>query len=232
MGIEALRQLSSALSYWELKHQVVANNLANVSTPGFKGDRVFARVMEDMRIVAQSSKDFRAGTYTKTDRPLDIALEGDAFFVVESPDGERLVRGGSFELDSSGRVVDTDGFPLMGQGGDLVLPPGTIGIDNEGRLSVDGVEFGQLRVVTVKDPEQMERAGGVRWIAPPGEVTPTPQEDVRIRQGTLEESNVASVESLIGLLSIQRGYAAVQRAIQTLDSVMQTATTQIGGPAG
>src|SRR5690606_10100423 len=104
---------ANALHYWERRQEIAANNLANADTTGFKAEKVFARVMGDAIPVADAMTDMSAGTLTPTGEPLDLAIGNDAFLVVETPQGERLSRGGSFTLDAEGRIVDSSGNPLL-----------------------------------------------------------------------------------------------------------------------
>ena len=114
---------AQALRYLERRQEVVANNLANVSTDGFKAERTFGRLLEGSIPVVETQTDMRAGTMRPTGAPLDIALGGDGFLVVDGPEGERLTRGGAFRLDDRHRVVTADGMPLLGEGGPIVVDP-------------------------------------------------------------------------------------------------------------
>src|SRR5919199_161705 len=104
MRTNGLTSAASALRYWERRQEVVANNLANVDTTGFKGERVFARLTEGALPEADTNTDTRGGTLKETGAPLDVALTGDGYLVVDTPQGERLTRGGSFHLDTDRRV--------------------------------------------------------------------------------------------------------------------------------
>ncbi len=100
-----------ALRYWEARQAALANNLANVSTPGFKAERVFARLLDERTSLVEGVTDFSAGPLDTTGRPLDVALIGDGFFVVETPKGRRWTRGGALGLDETG-ALDPSGDPL------------------------------------------------------------------------------------------------------------------------
>ncbi len=99
MGLGPLKRAGQAFRYWEQRQAAVAHNLANASSPGFKGERVFAQLLEGGGVQAAGSTDLRPGAMNGTGRPLDLALDGEGFMVVGTPAGERLVRGGSFQLD-------------------------------------------------------------------------------------------------------------------------------------
>lgn len=218
-----------ALQYWERRQEVVANNLANASTPGFKGARVFSRLLEDGGPTAEVRDDLRGGPLAETGRPLDLALEGDGFLVVEGEEGERYVRGGSLSLDPTGQLVTPDGWKVLGEGGGIVLPPGQVSVALDGTVRVDGAEVGRLRVERPSSPPVREGEG--RW-APSGQGEAVPREEVRLRQGQLEESNVDPVAALVEMIEIQRAYGAIQRSLQAHDSVMQTIVGDVGRVGG
>lgn len=224
-----MMQAARALQYWERRQEVVSNNLANADTNGFKAERVFARMLGEAGPVADTSTDRSAGSLRPTGSPLDIALGGQGFLVVETPQGERLSRGGAFRLDEQSRIVDANGNALLGEGGAIVAQGGSITIDAGGRVSVDGKEVGRLRVETVAPDAPLEHAGANLF------VTDAPREPVDdgarlVRQGHLEDSNVNTVGSMVDMISIQRAYSAVQRAMTTLDDVRGTVTNELGKP--
>ena len=227
--INGLIRAANALHYWERRQEIVANNLANADTTGFKAERVFARIMGDAIPVADTATDLTPGTLKRTAAPLDFALGEAGFLVVETPDGERLSRGGSFTLDPEGRVVDSNGNPLLGEGGQIVLPPGTIQVDGAGAVMVDGREVARLRVETVPPGTELQHEAGTLFLPDPAR-EPQALEERRVHQGFLEDSNVSTIGSMVDLISIQRNYAAVQNAVSTLDGVRETISTQLGKP--
>lgn len=225
--INGMTRAAHALRYWESRQQVVANNLANVDTAGFKGERVFAEVFGDALPVANSATDLTNGALKQTDAPLDLALGGDGFFVVETAQGEQLTRGGSFRLDDGGRIVDANGNPLLGEAGEIVVPDGgEVAINSAGDIHVDGQEVGRLRVEAVPQGEPLEHAGGNLFIAAGRQ--PIAEDARDVRQGYVEDSNVSSVGSLVDMISVQRNYTSVQRTIVTLDEIRQKITNDIG----
>jgi flagellar basal-body rod protein FlgF len=228
-SINGMERAANALRYWERRQEVAANNLANVSTDGFKAERVFARLMGDAITVADTATDQRSGALKPTGAPLDLALEGNGFLVVETGAGERFNRGGSFRLDEVGRIVDANGNALLGEGGPIVAPQGTLEIDGSGTVKVDGKAVAQLRVETVPAGTRLAHEGGALFV-PDASREPVAVENRRVRQGMLEDSNVDSVGSMVDMISIQRAYTAVQKAVTTLDDVRRTITTDLGKP--
>ena len=229
MKINGMTQAARALQYWERRPEIVTNNLANADTHGFKAERVFARMLGESGPVADTTTDLRAGTLKVTGSPLDIALGGDGFLVVETPQGERLTRGGAFRLDEQGRIVDPNGNPLLGESGPITAQGGSIVIEATGRVTVDGKEAGRLRVETLAADAPLEHAGANLFVTT-GATQPVDSEARLVRQGHLEESNVNTVGSMVDMISIQRAYASVQKAMSTLDGVRGTIVNDLGKP--
>lgn len=224
---EGLRRAGRAMGYLERRQEVVSHNLANASTPGFRGERVFAQVLEGLAPQAHARTDLRAGSLTPTGRPLDLALGSDGFLVVDTPAGERWVRGGSFSLDAEGRVVDGDGNPLLGENGVLVLPPGDVEVTPEGEIRVAGERVDVLRLERTAEPLLLEREGAGRF-RPPEVVERVPAHEARVRSMHLEESNVEPVAALVEMIGIQRNYATLQRSVQVMDGVLGTIANDLG----
>lgn len=227
--INGMTQAAHALRYWEVRQQAVANNLANVSTDGFKAERVFARMLEDAVPVADGATDFTPGTLRVTGEPLDLALEGEGFFVVDGPQGERLSRGGSFRLDDEGRITDARGNLLLGEGGPILVTEGVVEIARSGEVRVDGEVVDRLRLERVPSDVRLQHEAGTLFLPDPTREAMDPA--IRpVRQGSIEESNVSSVEAMVDMISIQRAYSAVQNAVQTLDGIRATISSEIARP--
>jgi len=241
-----------ALRYWERRQEVVSNNLANVNTDGFKAERAFATLVAGAVPEIDTRTDLRGGALRPTGQPLDLALgRDDAWLVIDTADGERLTRGGAFRLDEGGRVVTADGDALLGEGGPIVLdaatadrvreaaagpdgapsadPAGLVQIDREGGVHVAGQPVGRLRVETVPAGVRLAHAGGNAFV-PPADRTAAEPGERDVRQGHVEESNVSSVGSLVEMITVQRAYASVQKAMTTLDGARGIMTGELGKP--
>jgi flagellar basal body rod protein FlgG len=216
-----------ALRYWERRQEVMANNLANVSTSGFKAERVFARLLEGGP-GAQSADDFSGATALPTGNPLDLALEGAGFLVVQTEQGERYQRGGPLHLDEDGTLLTEAGLPVLGERGKIVLPPGAVRVLENGDIEVDGRRITRLRIEQPIEPPVRE--GANLWLPTGSERAASPE--TRVRQGYLEESNVDPISALVEMIEIQRAYGAVHRSIDVADGVQQTITNEIGRVGG
>jgi flagellar basal-body rod protein FlgF len=221
---------ASALRYWERKQEIVANNLANVSTDGFKAQRVFARLLDGVRPIAQATSDLSTGNLRGTGNTMDVAIDGDGFFVVQTPEGERYTRGGSLHLDDKRQLVDQNGHPLLGEKGTpLKLLDGPVTISKTGEVTQNGQVVDRLRMESAPKGAQLERQGDSLWM-PPATKTPMKPEARNVKQGFLEESNVNSMSALVDMVAVQRAYASVQKAIVEMDHANETITTQIARP--
>lgn len=217
-----------ALRYWEERQAAMSNNLANVETAGFKAERVFAQLLADGELVAVGRTDHSEGSLTPTGRDLDVALSGDGFLVVETPEREeRWIRGGALSLSPEGMLVDMGGRAVLGEGGPIVVPPGSIEITAAGEVRVDGAPLDRLRLERAADAGTLERRGANLW--QPSELkTALGPDEIQVRQGQLEGSNVDPIGSLVEMIEIQRAYTAIQRSMQTEDAMMQSIATEIG----
>lgn len=228
-----LTSAAGALRYYERRQEIVAHNLANVSTSGFKGERVFARLLGaggEGGPAAQTATDLRGGTLQTTHNPLDVALEGDGFLVVDTPNGERFSRGGSLRLDDARRLIDAAGRPLLGERGPIELPQGAaVEITRAGEIRVDGRRIDRLRVERGGDGAALAHEGGTLFVPDAGR-RPVAVAERHVRQGALEESNVNPISTMVDMIAVQRAYASVQKAVTTLDEVRGTAVTDLGRP--
>jgi flagellar basal-body rod protein FlgF len=224
-----MHSAASALRYYERKQDVVANNLANVSTNGFKAQRVFATLLDGIAPAAESGTDFSVGALRQTANPTDVAIDGQGFFVVSTPDGERYTRGGSFRLDEKHQLVDNDGRPLLGTKGPIKLLDAPIEIDQKGEVKQNGQIVDTLRMETAPKGTDVQREGESLWVPPATKQVLKPA-DRNVKQGYIEESNVNSMSALIDMVSVQRAYASVQKTIIEMDHTNETVSTQLAKP--
>jgi len=228
-AVTGMESAAAALRYWEQKQAVVANNLANASTDGFKGERVFASLLDGASPVGQSATDQSAGTLRQTGVATDVALQGPGFFVVSTAAGERYSRGGSLEVSANQQLVDESGNPVLGEKGPITLGNGPIEISASGQVSQNGKAVDTLRVETAPAGTELTHESGM-LLLPPANSTAVPPTQRNVKQGAVEQSNVNSLGSLVDMISVQRAYSAVQKAIVAIDSAHETAATQLAKP--
>jgi flagellar basal-body rod protein FlgG len=243
----------------EHRLDVIANNLANVNTTGYKQDQlafedVFTKFAHDNIIeskpylraknlfpepdlfakcrISGQFVDQSQGSLRRTGNTLDLALQGEGFFRVDTPEGIRYTRNGHFQVDQDGRLVDANANPVQAGGGEVVLPPGArpdIGLN--GQIVVDGEIVGVLDVVTLDDPRNLEKVGQnyfraktenaveVDVLPAQAEVpeegdTDLPVVRATVHQGFLEASNVNVVTEMVNMIEAQRAFEAYQKIMQ------------------
>lgn len=228
--LNGMDSAASALRYWEHKQEIVANNLANVSTNGFKAQRVFAQLLNGVEPVANATSDLSTGNLQQTGNSMDVAVDGQGFFVVSTPNGERYTRGGSLRLDEKHQLVDNQGRLLLGEkGAALKLLDGPIEISTSGEVRQGGQIVDRLRMETAPKGTELQREGEALWVPPQTKEVMKPQAR-NVKQGYVEESNVNSMTALVDMVAVQRAYASVQKAIVEMDKADETITTQIAKP--
>ncbi len=217
--------------------QVIAHNIANASTTGFRREglifseyvRGLAGQEAPLSMAAANARQtvLTQGGLTRTGGQLDLAIEGPGFFRIATDQGERLTRAGHFALNAEGEIVNPDGFRLLDDGGaPIQVPPGTaLAVARDGTLSADGVPVGRLGLVAPQDPADLRRAAGVLLEAT-GPVEPV--EGAVLLQGFLEDSNVSPIAEMARMIAVQRAYEAGQafldREDQRIRNVVQTLT--------
>jgi flagellar basal body rod protein FlgG len=206
-------------------YEIIAHNLANASTTGFKrrvtivSDAPPAAPAEESQapLASETRLDFSQGRLVRTDRPLDLALHGKGFLVLESPRGELYTRSGVLHTSPEGRLVDADGRAFVGQAGPITIPNTASALDVEiaqdGRVLIAGQPIGRLRVVEFKDPSRLEPAGHNAYRAPEG-AEPQDAGRTTVHQGFQEASNVDVVTELVALIRVSRLYEANVKAMQ------------------
>lgn len=212
--------------------QVLANNIANSATTGFRSEGViFSEYVKDVSngpslSMAQANArktSMEQGALTSTGGNFDFAIEGDGFFLVQTPAGERLTRAGSFSLSPAGDLVTHDGNPVLDAGGATIfIPPDALdfAVAGDGTISADGRPIGQLGVVRPLDTTQMRREDGVMFNSGAGYV---PDDTSRVVQGFVENSNVNPVLEIARLVEVQRAYEMGQSFIETENERVRTA---------
>lgn len=249
----------------EHRMNFIANNLANVNTSGYKRqtlafkDTMAYYAHDEIREplmhlkssplfpeaknmarprVAVSKTDYSQGSMEFTGNALDLCITGEnAFFRVETPNGEYLTRNGHFVLSSEGNVVTPQGYPLMGTGGQITVPQGTrnIVIAGDGQVSADGANIGQVALVSVDNPQNLEKLGynlyRNRDNVNVGEGDAY-AEGARIEQGFTEKSNVEVVSEMVNMIETQRQFEAYQKVMQTSDTLDRAANDKVGKRVG
>lgn len=232
--IKGLYRSASAMIPRIKRQETIANNLANATAPGFKRDMMFTKELtraEKKQAVTKSDwqspmidqiyTDQSQGVLDRTDNPLDMALEGNGFFLLEGEDGEQyLSRAGNFLISPDGFLVNASGNRVLSDGGPIALESGDITVAQDGQISANGAEVARIRVVELDDPSTLQKAGDSEFFVPEG-IELRAAVDFAIREGYLETSNVDAVREMVDMITSYRSYEADAQALKTQDESLE-----------
>ncbi len=221
---------------------IVANNIANADTAGFKVEDMLTRT--DTAAPAKTSgitspvafvmddgvaRDFRQGAMNQTGAPLDVAIDGKGFFTIQTAGGPRYTRDGRFKLDSNGRMVSQEGDPVQGGGSDITLEAqkGPVSISETGVISQQGQKVGQLDVVTFDSLGNLSKDGN-NLLRNTGSTQPQPTTSAKIRQGMLEGSNVQTLTQITKLVQLNRAYESVTNMMSQTSDLSRKSIQRLG----
>ncbi len=249
--IKGLYAAASAMIAGLVRQEALSHNVANLDTPGFK--QVLVSLDDYKRVQVHRSlrgpfgaeglervgelglgveavdglTSFEAGTLMLTGQPLDLAIQGEGFFTVRTPDGDRYTRDGRFLVDEARQLVSVDGFLVLDDEGDpITLPEGQVVVEADGTISVEGTTVARLGLAVFDDPPtQLAREGNntFRALEPPGEGAPG-----EVRQGYLEASNVNVAEAMTQMVAVARAYEAAQQLVRVQDELLGQAIARLG----
>ncbi len=236
-----------------LSHEldIVANNIANINTTGYKADNtLFAEhLMPDARDDDFTGNDrrisfvtdraswinFAPGAIQRTGNPLDVAIDGNAYLAVQTPRGVRYTRNGALNTNASGQLVTSEGFPVMGDNGpitfqntdhDVIISPSGIITVREGNSTQDS-QRGRLQLVSFDQPNRLQKDGGSTFVAPPGVNPGAPALGTRVVQGAIEKSNVNAVGEMTRMLQITQSYTDIANILQQQSEQRKNALSQL-----
>ncbi|WP_258359702.1 flagellar hook-basal body protein [Moorella sulfitireducens] len=237
----------------ELRQEVIANNLANAATSGFKAQTATLRSFPEMLLqrmekghsapvgyfspgvmVDDIHTSYTPGSLEETGRTTDLALIDNpgstpAFFAVQAGGSEAYTRGGSFQVDANGFLVTQEGYPVLGDYGAVYAGTSNFKVDSYGQVIIDGQVVDRLWIVTfnAQDLPLLQRRGDNLFIAPQG-VQPLPVAASQVRQGWLEKANIDVTREMVDILAVLRTYEANQKAIQAADQILGKSVNEVG----
>ncbi len=245
----AMYLASSGAMLNQRRLEILSNNLANVTTTGFKRQTTAFQIIDSPEEMRQALADYSLGTMTptaplwqrletridftqgrikRTGNPLDLALSGKGFFCVQTPDGVRYTRKGNFNLDEDGRLMTPDGHAVLGEGGPIRIDGGLMTVDVNGHIAVDGAEVDKLRIVAFDNDRRFRRFGGTLFTPPDGLAEGKEAEEVQVKQGYLESSNVEVVQTMVEMIDALRSFEAYQKTIRTLNETSSKGINEVG----
>ena len=220
--------------------EILANNLANLSTAGFKKDLLVFQEMAgrprppspaaDLVGIYREATDFSQGALQQTGNPLDLAVDGAGFFEILTARGPRYTRAGRFVRDAQNRLVTSGGDPVAGDGGPLVVDGSEIVIGGDGGVTVDGTAAGRIRIVHFKDTGLLAKVGDNLYENRGGQANLDAGRTSSVLQGYVEASNVNQVQEMVGLIEVSRAYETYQKVIQSMDEASRLVQERLGRP--
>lgn len=222
---------------------VIANNLANVSTPAFQREEpTFQEYVtqvppaegqtgiQTLSFVQDAGvvRDLSEGHLDTTNAPFDLAIHGQGYFVVQTSGGERYTRNGHFTLDASGQIVTSNGDPVQGDGGPITITPddGDVHIAQDGTVSGKNGEIGKIRIVDFANPRALVKEGASLYAA--NGQSPASADNFLLESGMLETSNVQPVIEISHMIEVMRAYQATATLSQTQEDLMRQAIDKLG----
>jgi flagellar basal-body rod protein FlgF len=214
---------------------LLANNLANINTTGFKEQKAFYTLLNDSQsgtqaplesavqshaVLAEAAFNLANGSLLETGRELDVALAGPGFLTVQTPAGLRYTRNGNLQTNASSQLVTVEGFPVLGERGAITLGPGKVEISEQGEVVVDGRQVDRLKMATFDNSVRLMREGDTLLAAPQGAPESRPADATAVKQGFLEQSNVNPVLSTVRMVEIMRHFEAIQKCMSMISNVV------------
>ena len=223
---------SSGLKSREQALQAVSNNLANMNSIGFKRTVEFDMSLEtnptkhNVEPLFSEAIDFGQGELIETGNPLDVAISGNGFYAVHTDRGLAYTRQGNFQLSDDGFLTTKTGDLVLGTNGPISIEKGSV-ITQNGEIAVDGKVVDQIRLFEFLDKTQVERIGD-GYFQPKTEDVVVELDQVSLKPGFLENSNVNAIEEMVRMIQIYREFEMNQRALRTQDETVDKAVNKVG----
>jgi flagellar basal-body rod protein FlgF len=220
--------------------EVVAHNLANLATTGYRAQQTTFRslltgngavsvnplnaAINNFGVLSGTRLDLASGSLSPTGNPLDVGISGSGFLTVQSAQGMLYTRDGSFHLSSTGQLITNQGDAVLGEQGPITLPGGSVSISSDGTISVDGIVADKLKLAEFPPGTNLTAVGNATYSAPDGSALAAV--DSSVRQGMLEGSNVSPMEGVVQLITVQRNTEMLARALSAFDGQLNQIAVQ------
>ena len=242
--IDRFQAQMQALQMLTRAQDVTADNLANINTPGFKGNKLFHRLMteqingQDVKTTVDMQQiDLSQGVLEPTGNTFDFGIDGKGFFAVQEDGETYLTRDGRFNLDSDGYLLNSKGANVIGSSGAIHIPEYfqatgdgsgiNLEVGKDGTLRLNGEVYDKLNIVGVNDPSSLERKGSNYFSAPASQLVDVSAES-NVMQGFYEKGNVEPLQEIVDMMRNSQMFEAQQRAMRTTDETLAQATSSLG----
>lgn len=246
---QAMHEIVSGSLVQEMRLDVLANNMSNINTLGFKGDSVFFQISDLTESTKEGSKEdsisekskisdsslpvgtftnFSRGQLKSTGNPLDLALDGNGFFCVETSEGVQYTRKGNFTLNEEGVLVSQDGLPALGEAGRITINSPNFNVDAEGNIEVDGNRVDTIKIIDFSQPYPLKKVAYSSFVLNDSGISGNKAEGVKVRQGFVELSNVDVIKMMTEMIDVLRGYQSYQKVIQSLNDITSKSINEVG----
>jgi flagellar basal body rod protein FlgG len=240
---ELIPQVSSSINALMREYEIITNNLANVSTAGYKRRvNAFSKSLQRQmtgtdtdkllagKINIKSSLDFSQGNISETGRPLDFALYGKGFFVIETPNGPLYTRNGVFHTNQNGQIIDSQERIVAGEAGPITIPTDVgisqVRVSKDGNISTEGIPIGKFKLVNFGDNEdKLVSTGNSCYLMPDKNIQPVAGDNIIVKQGSQEVSNVKMIEELVDMITVTRLYEANMKFIGARREIASSITS-------
>ena len=227
-------------------HEVAANNLANITTSGYKAERAFIKSFIDAETVAEVNRDkyhrisevnevktdFSQGLIEQTNNVLDLAIMGNGFFTISTPQGEMYSRCGNFKMDKYYRLVTSDDMPVLDvRNRPITLYEGDIFFTENGEITINGEIAAKLKIIDFENKSMLKKAANNMFTPVDDSIVGFPAKDYNIKHGFLERSNVIPVQEMMNMIIYFRNYEADSRILTAQDDTLRRAVNDVGRPA-
>lgn len=222
------------------KQEIIANNLANVNTTGYKKDGMYFQNILEGKLYTQMesgnvtdigdvSINFQQGALVETGNQFDIAVVGDGFFAVQTPQGIAYTRNGNFAVDDNGQLVNNLGYPILGESGIIQINPlHKIIVTEQGEIIANGVQVERLLIKDFEQRELLQKIGNSLFVPVNQNIEERLLEQINIKQGYLEQSNVNPIEEMVEMLLTLRRFEAIQQSIDQQNETLGKTTNELG----
>ena len=209
---------------------MVSNNLANLNTNGYKKDATFFKIIGDMQTpLMEEYTDYEQGEILPTSNPLDFALTGDAFFVLEKEDQLYYTKNGKFSVDPEGYLINEEGYHVMGQNGEINLKDSklddnqTITVSENGEIKIGNTDIDQLLIAKINDKSELRKVSSANFVLDNDSHSIAEETEYHVSQGFLESSNVNAIDEMENMILVNKNYESAQKVVTFFDTSLEKA---------